>query len=79
MFKLFFKNFKEKVALSNDEKTAIGENLKSKEIKKGQFLLGADEICNHIVFIEKGVLRTYLKDESGFEQFYEATTCKILY
>ena len=67
MFKLFFKNLKEKVALSNGEKTAIGEKLKSKEIKKGQFLLGADEICNHIVFIEKGVLRTYLKDESGFE------------
>tara|TARA_R110000744_G_scaffold325676_2_gene431524 strand:- start:335 stop:910 length:576 start_codon:yes stop_codon:yes gene_type:complete len=67
MFKLFFKNLKEKVALTNGEKTAISEKLKSKEIKKGQFLLRANEICNYIVFIEKGVLRTYLKDKSGFE------------
>tara|TARA_R110002167_G_scaffold3925_1_gene18860 strand:+ start:220 stop:795 length:576 start_codon:yes stop_codon:yes gene_type:complete len=67
MFKLFFKNVEGKVTLSTAEKTAIGEKLERKEIKKGQFLLRADEICNQIVFIEKGVLRTYLKDENGFD------------
>lgn len=67
MFELFFKNLKERVTLSSSEETAIKEILIRKEIKKGQFLLRANEICNHIAFIEKGVLRTYLIDKNGFE------------
>lgn len=68
MFKLFFKNLKEKVTLNNSEETIIRKILISKKIKKGKFLLHSDEICNHIIFIEKGVLRTYLIDKNGFEQ-----------
>jgi CRP-like cAMP-binding protein len=31
-------------------------------VTKGSFLLKTDEICNHIYFIRKGVIRGYIKD-----------------
>jgi CRP-like cAMP-binding protein len=45
----------------------ITADLKHVKFKKGEILLKKDDLCNHSFFVEKGLLRSYMLDESGKE------------
>ena len=55
--------------LDIDEKEilTILQNCKVKEIKKGEYLLRANEHCKHTFFVEKGLLRQFSIDKKGKE------------
>lgn len=47
--------------------SSILENYATKNIRKGEFLLRANQHCNHTFFVEKGLLRQFSMDEKGRE------------
>lgn len=47
--------------------SSIIENCTTKKVEKDQFLLRANEHCQHTFFVEKGLLRQFSTDEKGKE------------
>ena len=71
MYELFFWNFNNKVALTQEEEALISSYLIPKKLRKKQYLLKEGDVCKHIAFIEKGALRAYSVDENGNEHIMQ--------
>lgn len=67
MFEVFFSQVKDKVLLSEAEQKLVKTFFSPKKIRKKQYLLQEGNICRHLVFVEKGLLRSYNVDEKGIE------------
>lgn len=67
MYDLFFQKFNDKVALSKAEEEHIRQFLTPKKLRKKQYVLQEGDVCKHIIFVEKGALRSYVLGESGEE------------
>jgi CRP-like cAMP-binding protein len=65
MYELFFQKFKEKVPLNAQEEEHIKSYLTPKKIRKKQYLLQEGDICKALAFVEKGMLREYLVDDTA--------------
>lgn len=55
----FISAVKEVIALKPDEEAIIRGCFKVKEIKKGEHLMKQEQVCQHLYFIESGLLHTY--------------------
>lgn len=53
--------------LSNEELSHLDDLITFRKLKKGDFLLEENQICNEIVFIEKGILRSFFMNHKGDE------------
>ncbi|MBK5212762.1 MAG: Crp/Fnr family transcriptional regulator [Flavobacteriaceae bacterium] len=53
--------------LAEDEGALIVAGLKHLKFLKGDVLLKSGDLCQHSFFVEKGLLRSYMLDESGKE------------
>ena len=51
--------------LSDDAKNLVEKNLKPFKMKKGAILYYAGDVCNDLVFIDKGSIRVYVQGETG--------------
>ncbi|CDT20429.1 Crp/Fnr family transcriptional regulator [Sphingobacterium faecium] len=67
MFDILFSHIEHKVALSDAEKSAIAAFFSFKKIRKKQFILEEGEICMHLSFVNKGLIKSYRLDEKGNE------------
>lgn len=67
MYEIFFKNFNEKVNLTQEEQEVIKSYLTPKKLRKKQYLLQEGDVCKFIAFVEKGALKEYSLDENGNE------------
>ena len=67
MIEVLFSHIQEKVTLTNDDKDAIKDFFVSKKLRKRQYLLQEGDVCKHMAFIAKGLLRTYNVDDKGDE------------
>ncbi len=67
MFEVFFSQVKDKVLLSEGEQKLVKTFFSPKKIRKKQYLLQEGDICRHLAFVEKGLLRSYNVDEKGIE------------
>lgn len=67
MFDVLFSHIEHKVALSDAEKSAIAAFFTFKKIRKKQFILEEGEICMHLSFVNKGLIKSYRLDEKGNE------------
>lgn len=67
MFDILFSHIEHKVALSDAEKSAIATFFSFKKIRKKQFILEEGEICMHLSFVNKGLIKSYRLDEKGNE------------
>lgn len=65
MYELFFQRFNEQVELSEPERALIESYLIPKKIRKKQYLLQEGEVCKFLAFVEKGILREYLVDDTA--------------
>ncbi|HRO71091.1 MAG TPA: Crp/Fnr family transcriptional regulator [Chitinophagaceae bacterium] len=61
----------EKVGLTKEEEEIIRTYLIPKKIRKKQFLLQEGDVCRHIAFVEKGMLRAYTIGEKGTERIIQ--------
>jgi CRP-like cAMP-binding protein len=64
MYELFFKKFRENVPLAALDEERIKSYLTPKKIRKKQYLLQEGDVCKSLAFVEKGMLRKYLVDDT---------------
>lgn len=67
MFEILFSHIEEKVKLTDQEKQDVTQFFTFKKIKKKHYILQEGDICKNIVFINKGLLKSYRLDEKGNE------------
>lgn len=53
------------ITLTDEEKAYYTSLLKIKKVKKKQYIVQPDFVCNHRTYIATGALRSYFIDESG--------------
>lgn len=67
MFEVLFSHIEEKVKLNDQEKQDISGFFSFKKIRRKQYILEEGEICKNLVFIKKGLLKSYRLDDKGSE------------
>jgi CRP-like cAMP-binding protein len=67
MIDVLFNHIQEKVPLTREEKEIIKSFFIPKKLRKRQYLLQAGDVCKHLAFVAKGLLRTYNVDDKGDE------------
>lgn len=71
MYELFFRNFNKKIQLTKDEEAQIKNYVTPRKLRRKQYLLQEGDVCKHIAFIEKGILRAYSVDNNGDEHIIQ--------
>jgi CRP-like cAMP-binding protein len=59
------------ISLTTDEFRLFTSLLKSKSLKKGEFLLREGDICKHETFVVQGCLKSYHEDDQGIEHILD--------
>ena len=67
MYELLFQKLDEKIQLTEEEKQLCRTFFIPKKLRKRQYLLQEGDVCKYIVFVEKGILRSYTIDDKGTE------------
>ena len=67
MIDVLFSHIEDKVSLTDEDKKAIETFFVPKRLRKRQYLLQEGDVCKHLVFVAKGLLRTYNVDDKGNE------------
>ncbi|MEH6763117.1 MAG: Crp/Fnr family transcriptional regulator [Aequorivita antarctica] len=57
----------ETAGMTADEAAKVTSDLKRVKYEKGAIVLRKGDLCKHSLFVEKGLLRSYMLDESGKE------------
>jgi len=71
MFEVLFSKVEEKISLNEAEKEICKSLFTPKKIRKRQYILQQDDICKNLIFVEKGLLRSYSVDEKGNEHILQ--------
>ncbi|MDO8991919.1 MAG: Crp/Fnr family transcriptional regulator [Daejeonella sp.] len=71
MFEVLFSKVEEKIKLSDIEKDICKSLFSPKKLRKRQYILQQDDICKNLVFVEKGILRSYSVDSKGNEHILQ--------
>ena len=71
MHDLIFKNISRFISLTDEEKKIFISILKTKKLRKKQYLLQEGDICRYEYFVNKGCLRTYTINEKGQEHIVQ--------
>ncbi|MFA6946022.1 MAG: Crp/Fnr family transcriptional regulator [Pedobacter sp.] len=71
MFEVLFTKLEEKIKLSESEKDICRSLFSPKKLRKRQYILQQDDICKNLIFVEKGILRSYSVDEKGNEHIIQ--------
>ncbi|MCD0490251.1 Crp/Fnr family transcriptional regulator [Pedobacter sp. MC2016-14] len=67
MIDVLFNHIQDKVSLTAADKETIQSFFTPKKLRKRQYLLQEGQVCKHLSFVAKGLLRTYNVDEKGLE------------
>jgi len=67
MINVLFKHIEEKVVLTDKDLAEIQTFFSPKKLRRRQYLLQAGDVCQHLTFVCKGLLRTYNVDGKGDE------------
>jgi CRP-like cAMP-binding protein len=67
MFENFEAYIRSKGAVSEEELRRIFAKAKARKVRKRYLLLQEGEVCQHKIFVSKGLLRTYRLQEDGTE------------
>jgi len=71
MFEVLFSKVEEKITLNEMEKEICRSLFIPKKLRKRQYILQQDDICKNLIFVEKGLLRSYSVDEKGNEHILQ--------
>ena len=67
MSELLFQKFDEKIGLSEEEKNLSRSFFIPKKLRRKQYLLQEGDVCKHVAFVEKGLLRSFTVNDKGHE------------
>ncbi|MEX6686879.1 Crp/Fnr family transcriptional regulator [Danxiaibacter flavus] len=65
------RNITERVELSRYEQELCKTYFTHKRIRKKHYLLQQGEVCKHMAFVQKGLLRSYIVNEKGGEHIIQ--------
>ena len=65
MFDILISHIQNKVKLTDEQKNDLQSFFRVKKLIKKEFLLREDEICTHLSFVSKGLLKSYFVGEKG--------------
>jgi CRP-like cAMP-binding protein len=68
---LIVRNVSKHLQLTKDEESYFVSFLKERKIKRKQFILRENEICEDSIFVTNGCLRSYTVDQNGFEHILQ--------
>ncbi len=71
MFEVLFSKVEEKIKLSDVEKDICKSLFSPKKLRKRQYILQQDDVCKNLIFVEKGILRSYSVDNKGNEHILQ--------
>jgi CRP-like cAMP-binding protein len=71
MFEVLFSKIEEKIKLSDSEKDICKSLFSPKKLRRRQYILQQDDICKNLIFVEKGILRSYSVDTKGNEHILQ--------
>jgi len=71
MFEILFSKVEEKISLNEAEKEICRSLFIPKKLRKRQYILQQDDVCKNLIFVEKGLLRSYSVDEKGNEHILQ--------
>jgi CRP-like cAMP-binding protein len=71
MFEVLFSKIEEKIKLSDSEKDICKSLFSPKKLRRRQYILQQDDICKNLIFVEKGILRSYSIDNKGNEHIIQ--------
>lgn len=71
MFEVLFSKVEEKIKLSDSEKEICKALFSPKKLRRRQYILQQDDICKNLIFVEKGILRSYSIDSKGNEHIIQ--------
>lgn len=61
------KSIRSRIGISDDGIEVLKRKLIPKKVRKRQFLLNEGEVCQYMIFVERGLLRSFSDDKSGGE------------
>lgn len=67
MHEVLIKSIRSRITLSEEEVELIKTKLIPKKARKRQYLLNAGDVCQYLIFVERGLLRSFADDEEGGE------------
>jgi len=70
-FDILISSITKNILLTADELLFFKGLIKSKSLKKGEFLIREGQICKYETFVTKGCLKSFYLDENGFEHIMD--------
>lgn len=67
MYEELTRSIREKVTLTDHEAEVLRQLFIPKKYRKRQYILNAGDVCRHMVFVEKGLLRLFTVDDRAHE------------
>lgn len=67
MHEELIKSVRSRISISDDSMEILKKKLIPKKVRKRQFLLAAGDVCKHVFFVERGLLRSFSNDRKGSE------------
>jgi CRP-like cAMP-binding protein len=67
MHDLLLNSIQSKIAMAEDERKHLLTFFFPKKIKKRQYVLNAGDVCQHLIFVERGLLRSFYADDKASE------------
>jgi CRP-like cAMP-binding protein len=74
MFHHLVKDIQKSIVLSPEELRRVTPHLLRKKLRKRQYIQNAGDVSKYMVFVEKGLLRSFSVDESGHEHVMQFAT-----
>lgn len=71
MFDRLFQSISERVSLTKEEFDYCKTLFLPKKLRKRQYLLQEGDVCKYTVFVEKGILRSYIVDDKGNDRILQ--------
>jgi CRP-like cAMP-binding protein len=68
------KSIRSRVKISDDDIPILKSRLVSRKVRKRQFLLNAGDVCQYMIFVGRGLLRSFTDDENGSEHTMQFAT-----
>lgn len=71
MFEQLFTSIARVITLTEEEKAYCRSRFVPKKLRKRQYLLQEGDVCKYTVFVEKGLLRSFIVDDKGNEHILQ--------
>ena len=68
------KSIQSRISISDDGIDVLKRKLIPKKARKRQFLLNAGDVCQYMIFVERGLLRSFSDDKDGSEHTMQFAT-----